>query len=238
MRIGITGTDTGVGKTIVACALVTALKARGQRVGVMKPIETGVSRGAEGSDHLLLASAAGVEASVDVCPLIYAEPVAPWIAARRAGEQVNISLLDSAFERICGDRDVVVVEGAGGLLVPIDSTIRYDGLFARWGLEVLIVAANRLGAINHVLLTVESATRARLTVRGVVLNSMAGMGAGGIASTENGSAIRELLPQIPVVEFPGVALAEWRGSNSNFEMLTAVAESVGLVKLILGSTER
>jgi dethiobiotin synthetase len=141
--------------------------------------------------------------NADICPVIHEEALSPWVASRRSGTNIRVDQLDQAFERICRGRDCVVVEGAGGLLVPITRTVRYDSLFARWELELIIVAADKLGALNHTLLTVEAAQRADIKVRGIVLNQMypprpddPGVG--------NALALRELLPEIPIVEFPCV----------------------------------
>ncbi len=204
LRIGVTGTDTAVGKTVIASALVGLLRARSVRTGVMKPVETGVSRGELGSDHMLLAMAAEVSSdNSDICPIILEESLAPWVASRAANIEINIASLDESFARICAGNDCVVVEGAGGLMVPITRTFRYDHLFARWDLEIVIVAADRLGVINHSLLTIEAAQRAGLRVRGLVLNQLHRANPGTVAMN-NASVLRELVPDIPVVEFPCV----------------------------------
>jgi dethiobiotin synthetase len=201
LRLGITGTDTGVGKTFTARALLALLAEQGRRAGVMKPVETGVMRGDPGADHMLLAAACAEAGDInDVCPYVFAAPLAPYAAARIAGVTIDIGVLDSAFARVCAGRDCVLVEGAGGLLVPITRELRYDGLFARWNLEVVIVAADRLGALNHTLMTVECSRRAGLTVRAVVLNALEPNN--GHARLDNASVLRELLPGTLVVEFP------------------------------------
>jgi dethiobiotin synthetase len=144
-------------------------------------------------------------------------------AARAAGAEIDLARLDAAFDRIRGGSDVVIVEGAGGLLVPITKSLRYDGLFAHWGLELLIVAADRLGAINHSLLTTEAALRAGLRVRGVILNMPNGTRIGG-----NAAALRELIPDTPVLEFPQV------DDVANTGSLAHVARACGLARLIEG----
>jgi dethiobiotin synthetase len=241
LRIGVTGTDTAVGKTVISCALVTLLRSRGYGTGVMKPIETGVTRGEAGSDHVTLAAAAEVDHDrEEICPLIFGDPLAPWVASERSSIEISVAALDEAFGKVCEEKDCVVVEGAGGLLVPITRTLRYDGLFVRWKLDLLIVAADRLGALNHTLLTVESAQRAGLRVFGVVLNQLhralpRASGAG------NATALREMLPDIPVVEFPcieglhgGKRLHEY-GAPLDLQLLRDVAQGTGLVKLLFGS---
>ena len=107
-----------------------------------------------------------------VRPLLLKEPLAPWVAAARGGTQVDLQALDAAFQALCAGRDAVLVEGAGGLLVPLTRDLAFDGLFVQWDLDLVVVAGNRLGAINHTLLTVRAAHDAGLRVRGVVLNTL------------------------------------------------------------------
>jgi len=164
----ITGTDTGVGKTFVACALARALRARGVRVAVMKPIETGVT--GEPEDALRLRAAAEDPAPLDdICPYRLRAPLAPAVAARLEGVTIDVDRLTTLIvQRVAAD--VLLVEGAGGLLVPIRGTTTWADLAARVLLPVLIVGANRLGTINHCALTARVASAAGLTVRGFVLS--------------------------------------------------------------------
>ncbi len=202
IRLGITGTDTGVGKTVVAAALIAGLRATGRRVAGMKPIETGVS--GVPADAALLRDAAGeADCLDDVCPAQFAEPLAPLVAAARAHEPVKLPRLDAAFDRLARGRDAIVVEGAGGLLVPITEQLAYDGLFRRWELDLIVVAANRLGALNHTVLTLRAAWQAGLRVRAVVLNSMC-PAAESLAACTNLDTLRALLPGSMVVTFPYV----------------------------------
>lgn len=206
LRLGITGTDTGVGKTAVAAGLVAALRARGVRAAGMKPIETGIAdAGDPGSDAALLRAASGGGLALEeVRPLVYAEPLAPLVAAHRAGRAVDVARLDDAWAALAARHEAVVVEGAGGLLVPIAPGLDFAGLFARWALDVVVVAANRLGCLNHALLTVRAAEGAGLAVRAVVLDA-ASPGAPGLAERTNHEALRELLSGTPVLTFPWVA---------------------------------
>jgi dethiobiotin synthetase len=178
----VTGTDTGVGKTRVATSLVALLVARGLGVGVCKPCETGVEvpwppDDAEadlppGSDAAALAAAAGSTDDVrDVLPFAYPLPAAPEVAARQAGETIDVDAIVAAYERLSARHDVVVVEGAGGLLVPITPTVTFADLAARLSLPIVIVARSRLGTLNHTTLTERAARAAGLDVLGVVLNS-------------------------------------------------------------------
>jgi dethiobiotin synthetase len=201
IRLGVTGTDTGVGKTVIAVALVALLRRRGLRVAAMKPVETGVLPGAPSDAARLRAAAGGEDRHGDVSPVTYAEPLAPLVAARRAGRPVDLEALAAAFARLAAQRDAIVVEGAGGLLVPLTEQASYAELFARWRLGLVVVAANRLGAINHVLLTVQAARAAELEIRGVVLTAVTGAVPDAAAQT-NAAALARLLPDIPVLSWP------------------------------------
>lgn len=196
-----TGTDTGVGKTLIASALVALLRARGLRVAAMKPVETGVVPGAPSDAARLRAAAGGEDPPGDVCPVSYAEPLAPLVAAERAGRPVDLSAIDAALARLTAGRDAIIVEGAGGLRVPLTQQVSFAELFARWRLGVVIVAANRLGAINHVLLTVDAARAAQLRIAGVVVNTWSGA-APDVAATTNAAALAQLLPGTPVLTWP------------------------------------
>lgn len=204
MRLAITGTDTGVGKTTVAVGLLSALRHQGFSVAGMKPIETGVMRGEPTSDAMRLWDAAGQHDSPrDVSPFVFEEPVAPFIAAGAGGELIDVVTLDAAFARLSHDRQVVIVEGAGGILCPIHSDLFMLDLFARWQLEVIVVAPNRLGTINHTLLTVRAAEAARLRVRGVVLNDLPG-GENDRSTKSNAQVLESLIPHVPVVRYPRI----------------------------------
>ena len=165
----VTGTDTGVGKTFVACALVTALRQRGLRVAVMKPVETGV-QGKPEDARALRAAAADPGPLDDICPYRFRAPLAPVVAARLEGTTVDVARLLALVARRRQGADILVIEGAGGLLVPLDARTTYAELAARGGLPVLIVGANRLGTVNHCALTARVAASAGLVVPGFVLS--------------------------------------------------------------------
>jgi dethiobiotin synthetase len=171
----VTGTDTGVGKTLVACALVRALRARGIDAGAMKPIETGV--GPDGpADAIALRLAAGErDPLTDVCPQPFALAAAPAAAARAERRAVDLAAIDAAYERLRARRELLVVEGAGGLLVPITAKFAMADLAQRMGLPLLVVARAALGTINHTRLTLESARARGLAVVGVVISHSDGM---------------------------------------------------------------
>jgi dethiobiotin synthetase len=167
----VTGTDTGVGKTVLAGAVAAALRARGLRVAAFKPVVTGTDEPpAPGwpADHELLAAAAG-QAPEDVAPHRYGPPVSPHLAAELAGEELSVGSLEAAARAAVEPADVLVVEGVGGLLVPLTAEHDVRDLAVRLALPLVIAARPGLGTINHTLLTVEAARAARLQVAAVVL---------------------------------------------------------------------
>jgi dethiobiotin synthetase len=203
LRLGVTGTDTGVGKTVVSCALLAALRARGRVARGMKPVETGVAAPrAPDTDAARLRRAAGdVDAWEDVCPATYAEPLAPMVAAERAGRPLDLAVLDAAAARLGAGADALLMEGAGGLLVPFTRSLSFAGLATHWGLELVVVAADRLGVLNHALLTVREAERRGLRVRAVVLNAVRPAPAD-VAEATNAAVLRDLLDGVPLVTMP------------------------------------
>ena len=166
----VTGTDTGVGKTVVACALLRGLRARGLDVGAMKPIETGV--GAAGPlDALALRDAAGVDDALDmICPQRFALPAAPTVAAAAEGRRVELAPIRQAFAALAARYACVVVEGAGGLLAPAADGISMADLARELALPILLVARASLGTINHTRLSLEVAGARGLAVIGVVIS--------------------------------------------------------------------
>lgn len=173
----ITGTDTNIGKTFVSTLIARALKARGIDIGVMKPVETGC-READGAlapmDALALKGAAKSNGPLDVInPYRFAPPLSPNVAARLSGVEIDLSRIESAFKTLSEAHEIMLVEGAGGLLVPLNDHHTMADLALRLGSQLLIVAANRLGVINHTLMTIECARAHGLDVAGVILNSPA-----------------------------------------------------------------
>ena len=165
----ITGTDTGVGKTWVARALSHALVAAGRRVVAVKPVETGCgSRRSHLEDGALLAAATG-QAEPRAALLRFAAPVAPALAAEREGETIDLDALVLRIEESSAGAEVLLMEGAGGLLSPITWEWTVVDLARPFGASVLLVAADRLGTINHVQLTLSALELAGLDVAGVVL---------------------------------------------------------------------
>lgn len=176
----ITGTDTGVGKTFFACALSTVLSARGKRVGVMKPVETGCEL-RDGrlvpADALRLQRYSGSSLPLKlVCPYRFAPPLAPAVAAEMAGVKIERQRLIAAYERIRAQHDITLVESAGGLLVPLAERYTFADLAGDLGIPLLVVVGSKLGAINHTLLTLRCASAMGLPVLGYILNHPASTG--------------------------------------------------------------
>lgn len=168
----VTGTDTGVGKTAVSCALLAALRGRGA-LAALKPIETGVTPGdfTADSDGVRLAAAAGLLATQTIGMQLLL-PLAPEAAAQAAGMAIDPQALVALCRTRAAElgRPLTLIEGAGGLLVPIAPGFTMADLARELAAQVLIVARTRLGTINHTLLTVAECRRRRLPVCGVVLN--------------------------------------------------------------------
>ena len=169
--IFVTGTDTEVGKTVVAAAIAATLAARGTRVAVFKPVVPGLDElgGLEPDHERLRAAARSSQRPWDVAPYRFGPPVSPHLAAAQAGERVDPYRLLAAARRAARAGDVLVAEGVGGLLVPLAGRYLVRDLAADLGMPVVIAARPGLGTISHTLMTVESARAAGLVVRAVVL---------------------------------------------------------------------
>jgi dethiobiotin synthetase len=169
----VTGTDTGVGKTVVAGAVVAALRSRGERVAAYKPVVTGLDEPVEPGwprDHELLAAAAG-STPVAVAPHVFGPPVSPHLAAELAGVELDLEAMVVAASAAAAEAgaDVLVVEGVGGLLVPLTRERSVRDLAAALGFPLVVTARPGLGTISHTLLTLESARAAGLSVAAVVM---------------------------------------------------------------------
>lgn len=164
----LTGTDTGVGKTMIAAALLRAAAAQGLSVLGMKPVAAG---GAEDVDALI--AAANVAAPREcVNPYLLAEPMSPHLAARRDGVAIDLERIARCCDELRGRADFIVVEGAGGFRVPLTDTQDGADLAARLGLPVILVVGLRLGCLNHALLTTEAIRARGLHLAGWVANQV------------------------------------------------------------------
>lgn len=170
----VTGTDTGVGKTRVSTALLQHFVQQGARAVGMKPVAAGCELRGEcllNEDAVALRAASNVDAPLDlVSPYAFAPPIAPHIAAQQAGVNIDLAHVGACFDALAAMADVVVVEGAGGLLVPLSETETMADLAMQLRLPLILVVGMRLGCINHALLTVEAIQRRGLTLAGWVAN--------------------------------------------------------------------
>ncbi len=170
----ITGTDTGVGKTVVTACLVSLLRKVRLDVGVMKPIETGVDpdcNSAANSDARFLMEVAGSEDDLsDVCPLRLKAAASPYQAAAMENRKIDLPRILESFHKLSGRHEFMLVEGIGGIQVPITHSYRVTDLIRDLGLPVIVVGRVTLGTLNHTLLTLQAAAIEGLEVRGVILN--------------------------------------------------------------------
>jgi dethiobiotin synthetase len=204
----ITGTDTGIGKTLISAALARHFRIRGLRVGVMKPIETGVENPARlGQDATLLRWAAGATDNADIIsPYRFKRPLAPCQAAAAAQEQIDIERISSAGKSLRLGSDILLIEGAGGLMVP-----------RQLGASLLVITHPRLGTLNHTLLTTFAARTMELKISGFIINKM---------PESPGEAEREaphLLASLASAELLGV-LPEVHGKDQ--DKVTQLAEEI------------
>ena len=172
----ITGTDTGVGKTRVATALVHALKAGGRTAAGMKPVASGCRRTAEGlrnedAEQLIAASSIKL-AYEEVNPYAYAPAISPHLAAAEANEQIELEKIHVLYRSLAARVDTVVVEGVGGWRVPLGRVITTEHLARSLDLPVVLVVGLRLGCINHALLTAQAIEAAGLKCSGWVANQI------------------------------------------------------------------
>ncbi len=193
----VTGTDTGVGKTVVAAGIARLLYRRGLKIGVLKPVETGCEPG-RAADGALLAEAAGLadDAVAATVPITYRQPLAPLVAARQEGRPIDLDRLDAAWQSLAG-HDWVIVEGAGGLSVPISHDLDMAGLAGRWRLPLLVVARPGLGTLNHTFLTVHYGCSRGLAIVGVVISGWPA--ADPDPSLHSNPAMIEELCEVPVL---------------------------------------
>ncbi len=219
--IFITGTDTGVGKTIVSAAIIRALIKKGIRVGAMKPIETGCIRAEVRkeddlipSDGMFLKEMAEMDDSIDmITPIRYEEPLAPMVAAELKKRPVDLDEIFSTYGALSKKYDFMVVEGVGGLLVPITFVRQNDSateqqfkdpsayfvsdLIRDLKLPVIVVARPTLGTINHTLLTVNYALREGINIFGVIIN-FNNPPENNLTEKTNPEVLRQLCP-VPVI---------------------------------------
>lgn len=238
-KLLITGTDTGVGKTWISCLLIRQLAATGQNTGAYKPACSGAAFDRQGrptwSDIEDLRSACGRDVPIDrVCPQRFIAPLAPAVAARLEGRSIDPGLLVSGIERWSGHADTVIVEGAGGLLCPLSDSLTVADLVKEYAVPIVVVAANRLGVINHTLLTIESARSRGITIHSVVLNDVSARASQSSSSghdlesdfsvESNEALLCHWIPDLPIFRchFGGTELLPRNTAAQEFKILSLV----------------
>ena len=171
MNYFITGTDTGVGKTLISCALLHGFAAQGKRVVGMKPVAAGCADGVQHEDVRQLRAASNVPASSgQINPYGFAQPVAPLLAAQLVGTSISFTRIAESYSGLNVQADVVIVEGVGGFRVPLNDKQDSADLAEQMGLPVILVVGMRLGCLNHALLTAEAIAARGLALAGWVAN--------------------------------------------------------------------
>ena len=210
MSFFITGTDTGVGKTLVSRALLHAFIARGMNVVGFKPVAAGCDEDGHNDDAKALRAASAMQLSYgQVNPYCFPHAIAPHLAARRAGSRIELGRIVEAYQELTRQADEVIVEGAGGLLVPLNDRQTSADLARELNLPVVVVVGMRLGCLNHALLTMRAIAEYQLQCAGWVANVL---DAGMPALQENIDSLREriaapLLGVIPYQAKPDAQIA-------------------------------
>ncbi|MGB9736139.1 MAG: dethiobiotin synthase [bacterium] len=206
MRKGIliTGTDTNVGKTHIAIGLIRTAIAEGVKIGVMKPVETGCKQRNNKlipSDAFMLMKTANMNDIDQVNLYRFKYPVAPYVAQTLENKRINIARIKNAYNKLFMENELVIVEGAGGLLVPITKDFSYADLAKDLSLHILLIAPNKLGVINHVLLTIDYIKAHKLDLSGLIINNVEKKR--NVAQKTNVQAIKSLLNKGIIVEETG-----------------------------------
>jgi dethiobiotin synthetase len=236
----ITATGTGVGKTLVASALATYLFQRGINVGVMKPIETGVSQSTKAqSDGARLRKAAGSrDPMTDVCPYVFRLPVVPFSAAQAEGKAIKVAPILRAFRTLSQKHAFMVVEGVGGIYVPLTQTLNLSDIIYQMRLSVIVVGRSGLGGINHALLTLHALRDQNIPVVALVLNQQRPVRTK-IAHAQEQSTVNLLrrLAGVPVVGPLLYSPAMNRNWNTGVADFAKTASMTKLAKLVLASAQ-
>jgi len=208
----VTATGTGVGKTWIATALATACLDRGKHVAAIKPIETGADP--EPRDALALARASGDESLASAAGLYRAkEPLAPYAIQKRGGPAVgSLRSLAKRIRELAAGADYLIVEGAGGVLVPLDRKHTMADLAAELDLQTVLVARDALGVLSYTLTAVEALRKRSVSVRAIVLNHVERDRADDLSRRSNAEVLTDYLPRIPIIRAPKVQSPSGLGS--------------------------
>jgi len=202
----VTGTDTGVGKTVAASWLAWRASQRGS-VALIKAAQTGADPKADGDEAFYRAALAGVDATIETLAT-FPEPLAPSIAARRAGRRVDFEALVRRCAEVAAEHDVTLVEGSGGLLVPLDEEHDFADLAGRLEARLAVVVRPGLGTLNHTALTMEAAARRGLAVDALICSGVSPEPV--VVEEENLRFFRERYAEVPLIVLPRAAEADLR----------------------------
>ena len=235
MNYFVTGTDTGVGKTLICCALLHIFAAQGQRVVGMKPVAAGCDDDEPNEDVKKLRSASNVMATYgQINPYSFIHPIAPHIAARNAGVRIDFSRILTSCNELASQADVIIVEGVGGFKVPLNERQDSDELAQQLQLPVILVVGMRLGCLNHALLTAGAIDACGLKLAGWVANVL---DADMPALRDNIAALEQRLaaPLLGVVEYQAQPDARVAATQLNIELLRE--NEAGKVQSVLAPPE-
>jgi len=220
MNYFVTGTDTGVGKTLISCALLYAFAAHGKRVVGMKPVAAGCDDDDLNDDVKKLRSATNILASLgQINPYSFPYPVAPHIAAHNSGARINLERILESYRELAAQADVVIVEGAGGFQVPLNEAEDTTDLVIALEIPVIVVVGMRLGCLNHALLTVRAINDCGLKCAGWVANVVDAEMA---SLEENIQSLQQRInsPLLGIVPHQSSADARTISSQLNIDLLT------------------
>jgi len=232
----VTGTDTGVGKTLVTAALACHLKQGGVKVGVMKPVETGSGAGSSTlSDGERLKAVVGSDDPLDlICPYRFPAPLAPLAAARQTGATIDPERIRASFETLAARYEILLVEGVGGVMAPLAERFNVLDLISLLGLPVVVVGRATLGGVNHALLTIEALRQRDIAIAGFVLNQPSASETLSHAQQSQAtvSLVREL-SEVPVVgplPYRKGLQEDWKGGMTGLAQDPAIRELARLIR--------
>ena len=219
MSYFVTGTDTGVGKTLISCALLHAFAAQGKRVAGFKPVAAGCDDDEHNDDAKALRAASTMQLTYgQVNPYCFRRAIAPHLAARHSGVRIELKRMLTSYRELAGQSDEVIVEGAGGFLVPLNDKQTSADLAQELNLPVILVVGMRLGCLNHALLTVQAIAEYRLECAGWIANVL---DAEMPALQENIEALRERIaaPLLGIVPYQAQPDAQTVASVLDLQLL-------------------
>lgn len=215
----ITGTDTGIGKTVITAGLGLALQDKNYSVGVMKPIETGCNPYPE--DALFLKETLNLSEEIHkICPIQMKSPLAPSIASKLDGIPISVNKIIDHYENLLMEKEIILVEGAGGLLVPISNSFFMSDLAKKLDLNIILVVGNKLGAINHALLTYHYLKFENINLSAIIINNFNNVN--GIAEKTNTEVIQEIINDVPIFNIPFIKDKNCLNSDKKFDKIISI----------------